>query len=198
MCAAAGDLWHDGCLSEAWKAVWLAAESFHLCRTWVCVWVLPPSAVLPSSLPSLPLGDWSLLGLKESALCQMLLLPVSHPLKASVGLRGFEGSTSPFFAESRCCFCQTSCLVLSSDLCTRVPVTAGRPCQSMVLKWTSPSFFAPFANHLVVWDGNCSLITGLFPAQLHRGVKEKPVPGSQPQNPLGYPYWTSHQHFWSG
>lgn len=29
-------------------------------------------------------------------------------------------------------------------------------------------------------------------------MKEKAVPGSQHLNPLGYPYQTSHQRFWSG
>lgn len=69
-------------------------------------------------------------GLKDPALCQMLFPPVSNPLKASssVGLEGFQESVSPFFGESQCCFCQTSCPVLGSGLCTHVPIAACRPC----------------------------------------------------------------------
>ena len=138
------------------------------------------------------------MGLKDPALCQMFFPPVSNPLKASssVGLRGFEGSISPFFGENQRCFCQTLCPVLGSGLCTCVPVAAGRPRQSHGTATDSASSFSPFPNHFLVWDSNCSLVTGIFPAQLHRAMKEKPVPGRQPLNPLGCSYQTSHQHLW--
>lgn len=138
------------------------------------------------------------MGLKDPALCQMLFPPASNPLKASSGgLRGFEGSISPLFGESQSCFCRTSCPVLSSALCTHILIAAGRPCPSHGTEMDSASSFSPFPSHFLVWGSNLSLLTGIFPAQPHSAMREQPVPGSQPLNPLGYPYQMSHQLFCS-
>lgn len=86
--------------------------------------------------------------------------------------------------------------MLSSRLCTCIPIAAGKCRQSHSTETDSVSSFSPFPNYFLVWDSNLCLATGIFPAQLHRAMREKPVPGSQPLNPLGYPYQTSHQRFW--
>lgn len=115
-------------LSDAWKAVWLAAGvSPSLQGLCVGLASLSSAALFPALFA---FGRLVFVGLKDPALCQMLFPPVSNPLKASssVGLEGFQESVSPFFGESQCCFCQTSCPVLGSGLCTHVPIAACRPC----------------------------------------------------------------------
>lgn len=189
-------VWLQGVGPMAWLLVRCVVSCFAgrrgapipVCSEDVGLASIPSAALCPALFA---FGSLVPVGLKDPALRQMLFPPVSNPLKASisVGLGGFEGSVSPFFGESQRCFWQTPCLVLSSGLCTRIPITAGRPCQSHGTEMESASSFFP-PNHFLAWDSHLSLTTGILPAQLHRAVREKPVPGSQHLNPLGYPYQT--------